>query len=926
MKIYLLTIALIFCSIQMFSQEDDGVVSLDLPVRNSLTFNRYLINPTFSFVREQNRYISITNKREYTQFEDAPTTYMASYSGRFKENIGVGLGLFQENYGVLTTFGGILNFAYNARIQRDNNLTFGLNLGVYNSGVNTGRVVTNFQDPSLENVPSNLVLTVNPGINYGLSFLDFGVSINNLVLYNVNTSELIQDDPQQSIQAHVMHTGLINASGFFDESKFSALAKTEFGKDQTIISGLAMLTVPKGIWAQVGYNTLYGASAGVGLNITQSIAVEYNYEQAIGDLMDFGSSHEISLAFRFQSKERYRYNGDEEVAGLLSSNKKKVKRPTSKIDKAQAEANRQAAQERRAEAKKDAEAKAITNAEAEAQAENTAQLEAEEAQAKLEAQKQAEIEIQNEIDKALKAEEALRAEAEKAKAKAADEEQATLEAQRQAEIEIQNEIDKALKAEEAFRAEAEKAKAKAAAEEQAKLEAQRQAEIEIQNEIDKALKAEEAFRAEAEKAKAIAAAEEQAKLEAQRQAEIEIQNEIDKALKAEEALRAEAEKAKAIAAAEEQAKSEAQRQAEIEIQNEIDRALKAEEALRAEAEKAQAIAEAEEQAKLEAQRQAEIEIQNEIDRALREEAEAIAAAQKQTDQNPNPSDALGQSMVELVEQTDNAKAEQQDLLKRLSDAVAVKDQDLKDLKKENDLSEQGVVTPPKEFKSVTAENNAIEALKSELDQTIAERSKTIEELEEIYNERIKIKSLKNDEVSLFYKNKIERLKAEQAKAIEAQINLTTSLADIKIATEIERKRRIKRAVYDSDADRYAQDRTKLKVIKQTTALSNEPLTSEDFDFGEEQSGNIQILKNVQNVEAGYYVTVAVHNDVNKRDEFIKNMVASGESDVDFFYDVNTSKYYIYYQKFNSVDQANKALEAKGSLPYNEKMSIVKIEN
>ncbi|WP_026755303.1 PorP/SprF family type IX secretion system membrane protein [Sediminibacter sp. Hel_I_10] len=883
MKIYLLTIALIFCSIQMFSQEDDGVVSLDLPVRNSLTFNRYLINPTFSFVREQNRYISITNKREYTQFEDAPTTYMGSYSGRLKENIGVGLGLFQENYGVLTTFGGILNFAYNARIQRDNNLTFGLNLGVYNSGVNTGRVVTNFQDPSLENVPSNLVLTVNPGINYGLSFLDFGVSINNLVLYNVNTSELIQDDPQQSIQAHVMHTGLINASGFFDESKFSALAKTEFGKDQTIISGLAMLTVPKGIWAQVGYNTLYGASAGVGLNITQSIAVEYNYEQAIGDLMDFGSSHEISLAFRFQSKERYRYNGDEEVAGLLSSNKKKVKRPTSKIDKAQAEANRQAAQERRAEAKKDAEAKAITNAEAEAQAENTAQLEAEEAQAKLEAQKQAEIEIQNEIDKALKAEEALRAEAEKAKAKAA-------------------------------------------AEEQAKLEAQRQAEIEIQNEIDKALKAEEALRAEAEKAKAKAAAEEQAKLEAQRQAEIEIQNEIDKALKAEEALRAEAEKAKAIAAAEEQAKLEAQRQAEIEIQNEIDRALKAEEALRAEAEKAQAIAEAEEQAKLEAQRQAEIEIQNEIDRALREEAEAIAAAQKQTDQNPNPSDALGQSMVELVEQTDNAKAEQQDLLKRLSDAVAVKDQDLKDLKKENDLSEQGVVTPPKEFKSVTAENNAIEALKSELDQTIAERSKTIEELEEIYNERIKIKSLKNDEVSLFYKNKIERLKAEQAKAIEAQTNLTTSLADIKIATEIERKRRIKRAVYDSDADRYAQDRTKLKVIKQTTALSNEPLTSEDFDFGEEQSGNIQILKNVQNVEAGYYVTVAVHNDVNKRDEFIKNMVASGESDVDFFYDVNTSKYYIYYQKFNSVDQANKALEAKGSLPYNEKMSIVKIEN
>ena len=141
--------------------------------------------------------------------------------------------MFQQDYGVLTTFGGILNFAYNAQLTRESNLTFGLNLGIYKSGLNTGKVITNFSDPSLNNIPSHLLLTANPGINYGTTFMDFGVAINNLVLYNIQSSELIQEDPRQTIQAHVMYTGYMNGRGFFDQAKFSGLFKSELGKELT---------------------------------------------------------------------------------------------------------------------------------------------------------------------------------------------------------------------------------------------------------------------------------------------------------------------------------------------------------------------------------------------------------------------------------------------------------------------------------------------------------------------------------------------------------------------------------------------------------------------------------------------------------------------------------------------------------------------
>ncbi|WP_343797496.1 PorP/SprF family type IX secretion system membrane protein [Gaetbulibacter jejuensis] len=823
MKLFVLIIALFICSTQMsYSQEDDGVVALALPVRNSLKFNRYVINPTFSFVREQNKYISLTNKREWVQFEDAPQTYLVSFSGRFKENIGIGVGVFQQNYGVLTTFGGLANFAYNVRLNTDNNLTFGLNVGAYKSGVNDGNVVTNFPDPSLDNIPSNFMLTVNPGINYGTAFLDFGLSINNLVLYNLNSSQLIEDNPEQAIQAHMMYTGYMDSRGFFDESKFTGLLRSEFKKDKTVISGVAMVMVPKGIWAQVGYNTLYGGSAGLGLNITNQISIEYNFEKALGDLTDFGPSHEITLAYKFKNNTNYDYSSEDEVSALISPTRKR--KPVVKLSKAEAtERKLKAAAEE--QARQEAEAKAKAEADAKAQAEAQQKAE-EEARAKA------------------AAEEKARQEAE-AKAKAEAEAKAQAEAQQKAE---------------------EEARAKAAAEEQARQEAEAKAKAEA----DAKAQAEAQQKAE-EEARAKAAAEEQARQEAE---------------------------AKAKAEADAKAQAEAQQKAE---------------------EEARAKAAAEEQARQEAEAKAKA--QQEL-----EESQEDEVVDEEKDTPPEATDNLGKSMNEISESTEASKKEQEALLKKFLDAIDVKDQDLKDLKEENDLSEKGIYMEPKPFKSITAENAALEAIRTDLDNAIKTTSDKINELESLYNQRQQIETVAMDEVYLYYQKALKSLKAEQAAAIKAKSDLESRLEDINLATDFERKRRIKRALYDNEEDRYAQDKARLNSIKQNTPLSISPIPEEEFDFGEELSGNIQILKNVQNVENGYYLVVAVHTDVEKRDDFLAKAVASGEKNINFFYDVKTSKYYIYYESFESIQAANAALEAKESKPYKAKASLLKIEN
>ncbi|WP_159019772.1 PorP/SprF family type IX secretion system membrane protein [Algibacter sp. L3A6] len=914
MKKSILHIVLFFSLITQLHSQENGVVAFTLPVRNSLKFNKYALNPTFSFVREQNKYISITNKKQWAQFENAPENYLVSYSGRFSENTGVGIGLFQQSNGVYTNFGGILNFAYNAVFDRDSNLTFGTNIAFYQSGIDQSKIVSNFPDSALNNTEKSSVVTINPGINYGTMFFDFGVAVNNLVSYNLNTSEIIEENPEQSIQGHIMYTGFLQGSGFFDSSKFSGLVRSEFKKDQTVISGVMMLTVPKGIWGQAGYNTLYGASAGIGLNISKQIAVEYNYEQSMGELSEFGNSHEITLAYKFNKKYRYNYSDDEEEGSIFSSsnkkrksvNKRKASAATSESDKEKFRANRVASEKVKAERKAQFEADAKAKEEAKQLAE--APKEIEEVADTVEVQAEVE-EVTEEVEVDTKAEELAKAQQEAdAKAKAEELAKAQQAADAKAKAE---ELAKAQQAADAKARLEELAKAQQAADAKARLEelAKAQQAADAKARLEELAKAQQAADAKA-KAEELAKAQQEADAKAKAEELAKAQQEADAKAKADELAKAQQE-ADAKAKAEELAKA----------QQEADAKAKAEELAKAQQE-ADAKAKADELAK--AQQAADAKAK--ADEVAKNQTENTSRAEEIVEAIGNaPMDAATQSMIDLTKLTDESKIIQEDLLRRLNEKMASKQKDLDELKQENDLRDQGIVSAPKPFKSVSAENAALAALKVDVDNVINNRDEKIKAIEKLYNERRKKVKSKQDPVNVIYLDAIELLYKEQEEAKRAQERLVSSLESIKIATDIERKRRIKKANYENEDDRYNKDRSALKYIKQSTAISAEPLSESDFDFGDIQS-NIQIVKNVANAESGYYMVIAVHADEAQRDAFLTKAVAAGQSNIDFFYDITSSKYFIYYQKFDYIETASRALKNKNGAPYNSKMSMVKIEN
>jgi type IX secretion system PorP/SprF family membrane protein len=835
---------------ELYAQTEDGVVSFSLPIRTSLKYNRFVVNPTFSFVREQSTIASIFSKRQWVQFDNAPTTYFASYSGRFLENEGVGLGVFKQNYGVLTTFGALANFAHNVVLEQDSNLTFGLNLSAYKSGLDAGKVIANgVSDPSLNTIPSNFLLTVSPGINYGTTFFDFGLALNNIVSYNFSTSNMLQDDPEKAVQAHIMYTGYLDTYGFFDKSKFSTLVRSEFKKDKTVLSGLAMFSIPMGVWAQAGYNTLYGISAGIGMNITSSISIEYNFEKAMGGFDAFGSSHDIVLAYKFKNKTYY-YGDDEEEGALIKPSEAPAKPSTtqpkqstllSPVDKANLEAARKEAQAAR-EQMRLAKLKEIADAKAKAEADAKAKLTADaKAKADAEAQQKAALEKERLNKERLAAEAKAKADAE-AKAKAA----APTAAQKAA---------------------AEKARlAKLAADAKVKADAEAQekaAEVERQRQAKLAADA---------KAKADAEAAQKAAAEKARLAK----------------LAADA-KAKADAEAAQKAAADAKAKADAETERLRLAKLAAD---------TKAIADA--------------------------EAEKIRLA-KLAAAAPVVKDESAKAIDNLAKQAEESSKMQQSLIAQLDQKVANKAKELRDMKEENDLSEQGIVREPQEIKSTSNDNAAIESLKSQIAALNKMQEDNIAKIKNLFDDRIKKGASATDALSVSYLKSIDQLKAEQAVSVQSNSKLVQTLENIKVAVEIEKKRRIKRANSLNDTDRLAQDQATLKRIKETTKVSATPLKESDFDFGEEQS-NMQIMKRVSNTPSGYYMIMAVHKDIAKRDAFLTKAVASGMKNVAFYYDANTSSYYIYSTMFDNLQEAQQEIKTKASNPSTSKMVIIKVEN
>ncbi|NDV43871.1 type IX secretion system membrane protein PorP/SprF [Flagellimonas sediminis] len=293
---------IMFLAHNVAAQESNPYVSYDVPFQNLLKFNRFLINPTFSAVREDKSYVNLFHRSQSAAFDNNRQNYFLSYSGRLNDMVGVGFSLYNQQEGVISNLGVMANYSHGIKLGEESSLTFGVNIPYYVSSYDPSRAVTLEEDPLLDDATESSIISFQPGLNLSLGKFDIGVFAQNLVDYNIKSGKSLTALDNKTFSGHLQYTyEFENGYGVFEDGRLLPLARARFeGNNDPVFGGGIIMDLPKLGWIQGGYDQFYGASAGAGFNLNRRLSFGYNFEKNLGNTnANLGITHEISIAYTF---------------------------------------------------------------------------------------------------------------------------------------------------------------------------------------------------------------------------------------------------------------------------------------------------------------------------------------------------------------------------------------------------------------------------------------------------------------------------------------------------------------------------------------------------------------------------------------------------------------------------------------------------
>lgn len=323
--IYALVLIVFLGNSTLFAQEGNPYVSYDVPFQNLLKFNRFLINPTFSSIREDKSYVNFFHRSQSADFDNNRQNYFLSYSGRLSDRVGLGFSLYNQQAGVISNLGVMANYSHGIQLGEESSLTFGVNIPYYVSSYDPSRAVTQEEDPFLREAEESSVISFQPGLNLSIGKFDFGVFAQNLVDYNIKSGKSLTNLNQKTFSGHIQFAHEFeNGRGIFEDGRLMPLARARFeGNEDPVFGGGIILDLPKLGWIQGGYDQFYGASAGTGFNLNQRLSFGYNFEKSLSNsIANLGVTHEISIAYSFVpnlSKNTFVSNEEEEKKKIENS-------------------------------------------------------------------------------------------------------------------------------------------------------------------------------------------------------------------------------------------------------------------------------------------------------------------------------------------------------------------------------------------------------------------------------------------------------------------------------------------------------------------------------------------------------------------------------------------------------------------------------
>ena len=306
-RILMLVVCYVVLCIQYsHGQEANPNISSKSTYHNQMFFNRYLINPTFSLVRENKSYLNILHRNQYATFEDNSQNYFLGFSNKINDHTALGIGLYSQWSGVIQEFGFNANYATSVKLGEKSKLTFGTNITYFNEGIDKNRVIVADNDPQILEANKESKIAIQPGITLSVGRFDFGLYAEDLFKFNQTTNEFLTQLNDKSVKASLQYTHSFGTNrGLFAKGRLMPLLQVGRNQDNTLAYlGSVLLDLPKYGWLQTTVDDTFGLSMGMGFNLNEKMSLGYLMEKDIKQVdANLGWNHELSLAYTFKNSE-----------------------------------------------------------------------------------------------------------------------------------------------------------------------------------------------------------------------------------------------------------------------------------------------------------------------------------------------------------------------------------------------------------------------------------------------------------------------------------------------------------------------------------------------------------------------------------------------------------------------------------------------
>ncbi|MCV6629278.1 MAG: PorP/SprF family type IX secretion system membrane protein [Flavobacteriaceae bacterium] len=280
---------------KLWSQQSDVKRSDYWRQHNIIAFNKMVSNPTYTFIGNPQTEIALWGRLQWTGVTNAPKNFLLTYSGKFGSNSGAGIGVFQSNNGLFVDTGLLVNYAYGIQLSQNMYLSFGANLAGLKSGIDSNKIVSPEEDLVLAAIEDDFGLLLMPGLQLQWGNFEVGVLSENLISYSFTHSHTDTDLANKIYRAHIGYKQQISDNNWGSPSSLYAQLYTKSIPDIDLRYGANfMYQLDKFGYVQVGYNSYYGMSGGLGVKVTDNILLGFTIETSLDVTQKaFGNTYEM---------------------------------------------------------------------------------------------------------------------------------------------------------------------------------------------------------------------------------------------------------------------------------------------------------------------------------------------------------------------------------------------------------------------------------------------------------------------------------------------------------------------------------------------------------------------------------------------------------------------------------------------------------